>query len=235
MGKHISRAELEACIALCERHLAGMQTESGNFCYEFDWEKQTYTDDDNAVRQAGTLWGLANLYRLCPDPALLENCRRGLGFYEDYSSTTAAGGRYATYPGQEHGYTGSTALVALALIELLRSPWNEDPALRQHWRRRLDEYLDFLVSIQLPDGRWPSRYDADTGHAHGEPSPISTARSCWPWRALPAIWVTRRSGSPSPGARRAPTGATCSSRSGGTPNPASHRATTSGAPWRCTR
>lgn len=171
MSKHISRAELDECIVLCGRHLVGMQTGCGNFRYEFDWEKRTYADDDNAVRQAGTLWGLANLYRLRPDAALFENCRRGLEFYEKYSSTTAAGGRYATYPGQEHGYTGSTALVALALIELLRSPWNEDPTLRQYWRRRVDEYLDFLVNIQLPDGRWPSRYDADTGHAHGEPSP----------------------------------------------------------------
>lgn len=171
MSKDVSYSELDNCIGLCRRHLVGMQTEDGNFRYEFDWQKQTYTDDDNAVRQAGTLWGLANLYRLRPDPELLENCRRGLEFYEEYSATTTAGGRYATYPGQEHGYTGSTALVALALIELLRSPWNEDAVLRQRWRRRLDEYLDFLVSIQLPDGRWPSRYDADTGRPHGEPSP----------------------------------------------------------------
>lgn len=171
MSNAVSLQELDECIALSRGHLASMQTGNGNFRYEFDWQKQSYTDDDNAVRQAGTLWGLANLYRLRPDPGLLESCRRGLEFYEEYSGTTVTGNRYATYPGQEHGFTGSSALVALALIELLRSPWNEEPALRQRWRRRLDEYLDFLVSIQLPDGRWPSRYDNDTGHAHGEPSP----------------------------------------------------------------
>lgn len=171
MTDDITAHDLEASIELCRRHLTGLQTGRGNFRYEYDWEKQAYSEDDNAVRQAGTLWGLANLHRLRPDAGLYEACRRGLAFYDEYSGTTENGGRYSTYPGDRQGYTGSTALVTLALIELLRSAPPAGTRDHRRWRALLDEYLRFLLDIQLPDGRWPSRYDADSGAASGEPSP----------------------------------------------------------------
>lgn len=171
MTDDITAGDLDACIALCRRHLAALQTERGNFRYEYDWQEQVYGEDDNAVRQAGTLWGLANLHRVRPDPELYALCTNGLAFYDRHSGITDSGGRYSTYPGDQHGYLGSTALVALALVELLRSPSEIGGDDRPRWRALLDEYLRFLVDNQLPDGRWPARYDAETGDASGDPSP----------------------------------------------------------------
>lgn len=171
MKNDITRQDLDTSIALCRRHLIALQTEQGNFRYEYDWENQAYVEDDNAVRQAGTLWGLANLYRLRPDPDLYEICRKGLAFYDEHSGTTGHGGRYSTYPGDQYGHMGSTALIALALIELLRSSSHIDAGDRRRWVTLLDEYLRYLVDTQLPDGRWPARYDPGTGHASGDPSP----------------------------------------------------------------
>ena len=173
MTRPVTRDDIETSIDLCCRHLIGLQTSRGNFHYEYDWERSLYGGDDNAVRQAGTLWGLANLHRLRPDEALMEACVRGLSFYDEYSGTTAAGGRYSTYPGDAHGFTGSTALVALALIELLRSPRAGDSADRRRWRGLLDEYFRFLLAAQRPDGRWPGHHDAGSGAPSGEPSPYS--------------------------------------------------------------
>lgn len=170
MTDTITAEDLDICTDLCRRHLLVSQTERGNFRYEYDWEKGEYMDDDNAVRQAGALWGVANLRRLCPHPDLDEACRRGLAFYDEYSGTTDEGGRYALYPDQEHGYMGSTALLALTLIELLRNPGQAGSIEQDRWRSTLGEYLRYLVDAQLADGRWPSRYDTDTGRAHGDPS-----------------------------------------------------------------
>jgi len=173
MTDTITGEDLDLSIDLCRRHLAGLQTAQGNFRYEYDWEKRAYADDDNAVRQAGTLWGLANLHRLRPDPELYQACRRGLAFYDQHSGTTAADGRYSTYLDDEYGYTGSTALVALTLIELLRGREGLDPDDERRWRALLDQYLRFLLDSQLPDGRWPAHYHSQTGELSGEPSPYS--------------------------------------------------------------
>lgn len=174
MTRPVTREDIETSIELCRRHLTGLQTGRGNFRYEYDWERDLYSEDDNAVRQAGALWGLAKLHRLRPDEVLMNACLKGLSFYAEYSGTTAAGGRYSTYPGDPHGFTGSTALVALALIEFLRSPHAGDGADRSRWRGLLDEYLRFLLAAQRPDGRWPARYDAGTGALSSDaPSPYS--------------------------------------------------------------
>lgn len=170
MTQRITSGDLDVCVDLCRRHLQALQTERGNFRYQYDWEKGEYLDDDNAVRQAGSLWALADLRRLRPDPALDEACARGLAFYDEHSGTNGEGGRFATYPDQEHGYMGSTALLALTLIELLRNPAAAGAAEQDRWRDLLDGYLHYLLDAQLADGRWPSLYDAATGRAHGEPS-----------------------------------------------------------------
>ncbi|MDN5862252.1 MAG: hypothetical protein L0H19_02270 [Salinisphaera sp.] len=167
----VTRHDLEACIKLCRRHLLGMQTAQGNFQYEYDWQTGEYQQGDNAVRQAGTLWGLANLYRLRPDPALLNGCVKGLAFYDEYSATTARGSRFSTYIVLRNGMLGSVALVALSLVEMLRSPAAATASMQDHWRSRLDEYLGFLVAAQRPDGRGASQYEPATGHPHGQPSP----------------------------------------------------------------
>jgi len=173
MTDEITADDLEACITLCRRHLVGLQTAEGNFRYAYDWERNAFTEDDNAVRQAGTLWGLANLHRLRPDHELYEACRRGLAFYDRNCGTTANGGRFSTYPEGDVGHTGSTALVALALIELLRASPDLDPGDRAHWTGLLDEHLLFLLHHQQPDGSWPSRYDPATGSGYGTPSPYA--------------------------------------------------------------
>jgi len=171
MTDPVTPHDLELCIALCRRHLEGLQTGRGNFLYEYNWETGVYSAEDNAVRQAGTLWGLANLFRLRPDPSLLEVCRRGLAFYEARPRAVSRVGRFATYPGERHSFTGSTALVALAVIELLRSRGVATGNERARWQALLDEYLAFLVAAQRRDGRWPARHDAATGEPSGEPSP----------------------------------------------------------------
>ncbi|MGA8259339.1 MAG: hypothetical protein WB783_03915 [Arenicellales bacterium] len=169
-GRRVDREDLETCVVLCRRHLIAMQTAQGNFRYEYDWEKHEYSDDDAPVRQAGTLWGLANLNRLRPASVVYDICRRGLAFYDRHSGVTGAGGRFTTYPGERDGSAGSVALVALTLIELLRGA-TIDAVDAVRWRALLKEYLRYLLEIQLPDGRWPSQYDA-AGRPHGDPSPF---------------------------------------------------------------
>lgn len=147
-----------------------MQTEAGNFRYQYDWQTGAYSTEDTPVRQAGTLWGLANLHRLRPQRELYAMCRKGTAFYDQYSRTTNSGGRFTTYPGNGDGYLGSVALVALALIELLRANPPDNDTCAARWRPLLDEYLRFLLDSQSADGRWPSRYDAASGKPYGEPS-----------------------------------------------------------------
>jgi UDP-N-acetylmuramoyl-tripeptide--D-alanyl-D-alanine ligase len=162
--------EIRAAIDGGVRFLLRSQRADGAFHYEYDWKKKTYSSNDNSVRQAGALWGLALAYQHDNEPKLLAACARSLEFFENHSALTSSGGRFVKYPKSAEGLMGVIALLALALIDLLRSPGDIDDATDRLWRTTLDEYLRFLLDGQNERGLWHSKYDPVDGTPYGEPS-----------------------------------------------------------------
>merc|ERR1711924_224525 len=98
------------------------QKEKGNFRYEYNWQTKDYTDDDNSVRQAGTLWSITLLHADSPSDRLLESARSGIRFFAENSyELPNSGRRIVRYPGEEKaGKTGTVALIALGHIKRIR-------------------------------------------------------------------------------------------------------------------
>ncbi len=196
-AEHLDRAVLERSLELGTGFLLGNQRPEGNFNYEIDWQTLELTHDDNQVRQAGAAWGLGLLYqdaRERGDQARAERVRpallKALAFFETTSRTTERGERYVVYPQDPSGSLGSVALVALAEIELLRGERAHpeprpgggareaelaglDEQAQAFHRRRLDEYLAFLLHARTPEGRFRNDYDIATGESRGPSSPYS--------------------------------------------------------------
>jgi hypothetical protein len=172
--REMTRAVLDRSLELGTRFMLVHQKAEGNFDYEYDWRARSYSPDDNEVRQAGALWGLALLYRDRPNAELGGAVEKGFSFFERQGVNGVGGARCFGYLGRESLGTGAIALVALAYIEYLSAGGGAiEPALRAQHEVRLQGYLKQLLAAMNADGLWSGRYDPATCRADGDPSPYS--------------------------------------------------------------
>ncbi|HCP45823.1 MAG TPA: hypothetical protein DIU15_07265 [Deltaproteobacteria bacterium] len=148
------------------------QLPEGNFRYMYDWMTGTWVEDDHQVRQAGSLWGLATCYRHKPTPELKKAIDRGLKFWFD-RTIKGPGENTLTlkYPGAETIHSGSVALVALTIIEYLKTDKPMNRAYRDELSTKLDGYLAFLQWMQRKDGRFSKDFNHTTGKKRKRSSP----------------------------------------------------------------
>jgi UDP-N-acetylmuramoyl-tripeptide--D-alanyl-D-alanine ligase len=164
----LTRAMLDESLALGRQFLLASQLPTGAFRYHVNLLTGEEAPEENAVRQAGALWGLALIHQDQPSAETREAVLRGLAFFSQHSHRTPAGRRFIRFPGDSNGDSGAVALVALALIDFLRAePINEHAPLRQ----QLDEYLLFLQSLARADHRFYRQYLLSSGEGWGESSP----------------------------------------------------------------
>jgi UDP-N-acetylmuramoyl-tripeptide--D-alanyl-D-alanine ligase len=176
----VTREELEKSIDLGTKYIVAHQKPLGNFDYEYDWKKKTYSTEDNAARQSGALWGLSLLdayYGPKAPPVLPEATKRGIKYFDDRSKTTSKGWRYPVYkpdgdtPDGDKGGIGMAALVTLGIVDYVRTlPPGEE---RTKLTARANEYLAFLAGTLQDDGLWPGEYRYDSGEGVGLHSPYS--------------------------------------------------------------
>ena len=167
---------LEESLQLSMRFLHQQQLAAGNFTYEYDWITRACSSQDNAVRQAGTMWALALYQQIRPDPVNAQAAARALAFFHRHSGLTDTGARFIRYPGSEVGHTGTIALCALSLIDLLRSG-GLGADMEHHYLAQLREYIDQLLAARQPDGLWHQRYELDNGKPFGPASPYFDGES----------------------------------------------------------
>jgi UDP-N-acetylmuramoyl-tripeptide--D-alanyl-D-alanine ligase len=176
--RRLTRDALQRSLELQTRFLRGHQRPEGNFNYEYDFSSKQLSSDDNEVRQAGALWGLALAYGHEPGSAtrsteLQAQVERGLAFFGEHSRSSK-GRRCIAYPGANEGSMGTVALVALAYIDYLRAapPGLSEETLGQH-RAYLGGHLRHLERSLRPDGLWYGKYDTKTCLPSGESSPYA--------------------------------------------------------------
>ncbi|MEE9382924.1 MAG: hypothetical protein V3V08_05865 [Nannocystaceae bacterium] len=168
----LDRDKMDESLGLGIRFLLAHQRPEGNFDYEYDWVKDKYTPGDSQVRQAGAAWGLALIYHDSPSTEIAGALDKALAFFEKHSAVTAAGARYVVYPGDAKGSLGTVALVALSHIEYLRGGGETLGRVRKkHLRKRVDEYIDFILSARREGGRFHGKYTHADGEPTGRPSP----------------------------------------------------------------
>ena len=170
----VTRAQVERSLELGTRFMLAHQKPEGHFDYEYDWRKERYSEDDNEVRQAGAVWGLALLYQHRPSAELGAAVERGLAFFEAHAVENASGARCVAYPGKAEPGTGTVALVALSYIDYLSTPGAPlPPERRALHERRLTAYLNELRVAVNPQGLWFGSYDPKTCAPSGPASPYS--------------------------------------------------------------
>jgi len=158
-------------------YLVNNQKPEGNFNYEYDFVAQTQSKEDNEVRQAGALWGVALCHQFAPTDKTRAALDKGLEFFfrSEWSGPDGAVG--FSYLGRNDVETGAVALVALALIEYLRSDATLTPARREELDRHLLGYLNFIKAVQTPAGDFSFAAKRGLAERIGEPTPYYDGES----------------------------------------------------------
>lgn len=148
------------------------QLEGGNFRYMYDWVDGTWVEDDHQVRQAGSLWGIGTCYRYEPKESTKAVLDKGLKYWFDRTIPGPVEGSLMMKYGDEHWlHSGTVALVALAIIEYLKTEAPMDEAYKAELTAKLDGYMKFLVWMQRNNGQISDRFDHRTNKRRERSSP----------------------------------------------------------------
>ncbi|MHC1768717.1 MAG: hypothetical protein AB9869_31290 [Verrucomicrobiia bacterium] len=152
--RQLTRETLEESLRLGRIFLVHNQKPAGNFNYSYDFVAQKLERADNAVRQAGALWGVSLLFHHQPTDELRRSLELGFDFFLRQTVPGNVKDSLAiAYAGDLECKSGTVALTALAIIEYLRTakdgPAKLPDARRQQLERTLDGYLRHLESMRL--------------------------------------------------------------------------------------
>jgi UDP-N-acetylmuramoyl-tripeptide--D-alanyl-D-alanine ligase len=148
----LTRADLLKSRELGCEFLVNNQKPEGNYNYEYDFVAKKQSRDDNQVRQAGALWGIALCHQAAPSDRTRAALDKGLDFFFRHTVDGPASSLTILYPGQKTVATGTVALVALAITEYLSAAADLPADRRRLLESKLDGYLKFLHAMQLPAG-----------------------------------------------------------------------------------
>ncbi len=167
--KVLTRRMLDHSLARGTQFLLNNQKPEGNFNYEYNFILRKMKNDDNQVRQAGALWGLALIYNDTPQQKLATAFKKGFAFFKKHSRKGIDKRRWVVYPGDRAGHTGTIALLSLAIIDFLRSSPAVGKKMYEELQNDLAEYIAFLLSLRRSDGLFHRFYSFD-GSGFGKTS-----------------------------------------------------------------
>ncbi len=170
----LKRADLQQSFQLGRQFTINNQKPAGNFNYQYDFVKRTLDDNDDPVRQAGTLWGLALMFQYDQNPSTRQALDRALAFFLSHTRPGPSDGTLLiAYPGVSECQTGTVALVALGIIEYLRTEQSGAQIAAVQRARLFDHlkgYLVFLKFMQRDDKHFAESCSLSDGTKSGDVS-----------------------------------------------------------------
>jgi len=158
---------LKSSLDLGSNFLINNQKPEGNFNYEYDFVTKKFDMGDNQVRQAGALWGVSLIFAFNQDPEIQKALDKSLKFFLKYTvKGSTPGSKVIFYPGDTVCKTGTVALVALGIIEYLRTEKAGLVKLDDRYREKLENnlrgYLQHLLSLQFENAHFAEVYSPDS-------------------------------------------------------------------------
>jgi hypothetical protein len=141
--------ELKDSIILGANWFEKIQKENGDFIYQFDTATATESSENNIVRQAGSLYALAQSYDQTKDPKTEEVFKKGIEYFKDLLVEKGEDKNAVEYESTIKSNT--TALLILALVEYAESKESTDFEL-------ITKLSNYLVSTQTTDGDYINEY-----------------------------------------------------------------------------
>lgn len=168
----------QAIIADGKDWLIRAQEENGHFRYEYDPVENTYSEDDNTVRQAGALYELGELARRegTIEADTKTAIERSITFFENLSREDTYNGYTFKCVGEPSSIRkcklGSTSLVLAGMLGYLEA----NPKAWDTHRALVEDYLSFILAMKKDGAGFRNEYrigkttqrDAESGFSNGE-------------------------------------------------------------------
>lgn len=155
LGRTETVAGLEAAREYFIRH----QLPPGNFQCEYDMNNRVRLEEDDQVRQAAALWGLALLCKARPTAQTLNALVRGITFFQKNTREAPGGGFAPNYGEDPEVKTAAVAFLCLAITDFLSA--QDDvvtPEGRVLYQATLAYYLNWLQRMEMNNGAWAEKY-----------------------------------------------------------------------------
>ena len=156
-------------IDLVRQFLEHNQKPDGYFVTAYDFSSHRSSTSDDAIEQAGTLWGLAMLDRDQPTSTAARALDGAARFFLSNSRRVAGRGLIPYHKARAKEETAIAAMLVLAHIERLESTCGV--LHRANAQADFDGYLEFLVTLRRRDGRFHPGYARQSYRGEGIPSP----------------------------------------------------------------
>jgi UDP-N-acetylmuramoyl-tripeptide--D-alanyl-D-alanine ligase len=177
-NNEMTREVLEESLKMGKGFLINNQKPEGNFNYQYDFVNKVMDKNDNQVRQAGALWGLALIYQYDQDPKTKAALDKALKFFFNHTQNgPVEGSLLIAYPGDNDCKTGTVALVGVAIIDYLRSDTTGELKIPNEYREeltaKLNGYIEFLKFMRLKNGHFSSGYSLGKKAKRGDFNPYA--------------------------------------------------------------
>ncbi|PIQ77546.1 hypothetical protein COV82_03980, partial [Candidatus Peregrinibacteria bacterium CG11_big_fil_rev_8_21_14_0_20_46_8] len=153
-------------------HLEKMQLTSGRYQYEFNPFTGDFTDDDNVVRQVGTLQSMSELYKVFEDEKYLERLKKTADYWLEQSvrDVTPDGLVLRYIPNEVHGDEAKTGTMALFIVGTRVLKEVGDPWWLAH-EQEMSEIENAIFWLQKADGSFAKSYHHGMTEAKKEATP----------------------------------------------------------------
>lgn len=133
------------------------QTGRGDFYYQRDVKTGRVAGGYNIVRQAGSLYSLAQLYKYNHDPQIKEILENGFAFFQNNLESHDENADQLCVVYEDIKKSNSSALLLLALIEYMEA----DPAAKEKYLTTAEKIANYLMATQLENGGFIYKFEPE--------------------------------------------------------------------------
>lgn len=172
----VSREAAVGCLESARAYFLRHQLPPGNFQCEYDMNRRQRLADDDQVRQAAALYGLAYLCRVRPTTATQAALIKGLLLWQKNTRQAPDGSFYPTYGEQPEIKSAAVGFVCLALAEFLGGRDKSlTPEGRLLYEATLLQYLNWLERMEIENGAWAGKYILISHERDATANPVADA------------------------------------------------------------
>lgn len=166
----LSTEELREIILDSAAWIVAAQEDSGHFGYEYLPYTDEYVNDDNMIRQGGTLYALSEVYKkqIKKDPDVAVTIEQAISYFESISDANKKDRENFLCIKASHASTncdlGSTALALLGILNYVAVETDTETT----YEPLIGKYANYLMAAKFPDRGFSNRYNTNSGFSDEE-------------------------------------------------------------------
>lgn len=175
----LTKDELRTSIRAGVEWIKNAQEENGHFRYEYFPYEDTYSNDDNIVRQTGALYALGEILRRSEGDTLKvrSTMKRAFSYVEQHTQTyEIANETRACVVLNDVSMRCSLGATSLALVGMLAYV-EKYPAEESAYEDRIDAYRTYILSMQKPSGGFRDSFTIGSSRIRNTESPFSNGEA----------------------------------------------------------